>query len=386
MSAGHVRRRGEGTWELKFDAGRDPATRKRKTRYASFKGTKRQAEQELARLVTAAASGSDVEPSRLTVSAFLDRWERDWMVGNVSPKTAERYSEILKKHVRARIGSTLLQKVRPATLADLYGTLQREGKAPGQGLAARTVGHVHRVIHRALGHAAQWGLVAQNVADLVDPPRVMDEEIEIIGANALRAVLAGITGRSIELVATLALATGMRRGELMALRWGDVDLDRAIVRVERSLEVTRQGLRFKSPKTKHGRRPVTLPSSAVAALRAHRKVVQERRLALGTGKIPAEELVLGNWDGTPRHPDRVTKEWARAMDALGMPGITFHALRHTHVSHLIAAGLDILTISRRIGHGSAAITLRVYGHLFTNPADRAASIMDETFAAAGRTE
>jgi integrase len=181
-------------------------------------------------------------------------------------------------------------------------------------------------------------------------------------------------------MATTLLATGMRRGELLALRWRDVDLDRGRLRIEQSLEQTKAGLRFKSPKTKHGRRSISIPPSLVADLRAHRKAQQEQRMALGLGKPPADALVFATFDGKTRSPNALTKEWSVALNAAGFPNVTLHSLRHTHASHLIASGMDVLTISRRLGHGSPTITLGVYGHLFPNTDDRAAQIMEAALA------
>jgi integrase len=373
---GHVRRRGERSWELKFDAVGDGQAGKRKTRYASFRGTKREAEIELARLITAAANGEQVDPSKLTLSEFLDRWERDWCASNVSPKTAERYGELLRLHVRPTLGAMKLQKLRPVHLSGLYGSLRRDVK-----LSARTIGHVHRALHRALGHATGWDVVTQNVAARVSPPRVGHQEINILTAAQVKAILATARDRAIYPIATLALATGMRRGELLALRWRDIDLDQAKITVARSLEQTKAGLRFKEPKTAHGRRTISLPATAVTELRAHWRVQQTQRLALGAGKSPPDALLFADLNGEPRLPNAITKEWERTARAAGMAFATLHSLRHTHASHLIANGLDILTISRRLGHGSPTITLSVYGHLFPQTDDRAAQIMEAAFTA-----
>ena len=132
---------------------------------------------------------------------------------------------------------------------------------------------------------------------------------------------------------------------------------------------------FRQPKTKYGRRTVTLAPSTVAVLREHRKAQQELRLALGLGKAPEGALVFATWDGSTRSPNALTKEWSVAMQKIGLKA-TLHSLRHTHASTLIASGLDVLTISRRLGHGSPAITLGIYGHLF-KPDDRAAAIMEK---------
>jgi len=357
---------------LKFDIGADPVTGQRRIRYASFKRTKRAAEIELARLIAEHASGAGVDPTKATVADFIHRWDRDWASVNVSPKTMERYRGLINKQIIPHIGSNPVQKLRPVHLSELYAKLLRDG------LAARTVGHVHRVLHRALGHAAQWGVVQQNVASLVSPPRVPSAEIEILREDEIKGVMDRLRERSIYMIAALALATGMRRGELLALRWQDVDMDAGKVRVERSLEQTKAGLRFKSPKTRHGRRTISIPPATVIELREHWKVQQERRLALGMGKASADDLVLPTWEGNVRSPNALTKEWTVAMAEAGLD-CTLHSLRHSHASALISAGIDVLTISRRLGHASPTITLGTYGHLFSNTDDRAALVMEEMF-------
>jgi integrase len=383
--SGHIQRRGKRSWRIKFDLGRDPTSGKRQTHYHTFRGTKKQAEAEAVRLMATANTGQYVEPNKITVREFVERWLRDWATPNVSNKTYTRYEQLLRKHVCGRLGERPIQKVTAAHLQGLYAALQRDGKGEKGGLEPRSCLHVHRVVHRVLGHAAQWGVVHQNVAALVDAPTVKAKEIEILTAQQVQAVLATLRGRSLYPIVAVALGTGMRRGELLALRWQDVDLDGAKLRVERSLEQTKRGgLVFKAPKTRHGRRTVTLPLSTVAELRVHWARQQEQRLALGLGKAPEDSLVFATWDGSTRSPNALTKEWATAMKAAGIKA-TLHSLRHTHASTLIASGLDVLTISRRLGHGSPAITLTVYGHLFITD-DRAASIMEQAFAGASNSE
>jgi integrase len=377
----HIRRRGERTFELKFDLGADPQTGRRLTRYHAFKGTKREAQAELTRLMAGAADGNYVDPVKTSLGEFLDRWERDWAAVNVSPKTKERYCELLRNHVRPHLGAVPLQKLRPVNLSELYAKLSREGRSDA-GLSPRTVGHVHRALHKALVIAVEWGLIQQNPGDIAKPPPVAAAEIEILSEAEAMTVLHKLRGRSLYPIIALALASGMRRGELLALMWKDIDLDAARLRVEHSLEQTKAGLRVKAPKTRHGRRTISLPAWVVTDLREHWRAQQELRLKLGLGKAPADALVFPNLDGEPRSPNAVTKEWTVAATKLGFSHITLHALRHTHASQLIASGLDVLTISRRLGHGSPTITLGVYGHLFTNTDDRAAQIMEAAFARA----
>ena len=168
-------------------------------------------------------------------------------------------------------------------------------------------------------------------------------------------------------IVSLALATGARRGELLGLQWGDVDLEAGTLRIERSVEETKAGMRLKLPKTKRGRRNVALPPEAVAMLRAHKVQQLELRFVLGLGKPDAPTLVFSTSDGGLLRPRNVTKAWWRVV-----PHRKFHSLRHTHASMLISKGVDILTISRRLGHSKAAITLDVYGHLMQG-ADKAAA-------------
>jgi integrase len=382
---GHVRRRGERSWEIKFDLGADSLTGKRRIRYVAFKGTKREAEIELARLVSQNAAGEGVDPSKSTVAEFVDRWERDWASANVGPKTLERYRQLLGLYVKPHIGSVRIQKLRAVRLNELYTDLLRSGGRDGSALSARSVGHVHRVLHRALGHAATWGVVSQNVASLVAPPPVPDKEIKILTEEQMRAILRHLDGRTLRPIVSFLLGTGARRGEALAVRWGDMNFQTNVVKIERSLEQTKGSLRIKSPKTKKGRRNVAISPWLAAELRSHRARQDERRLALGMGRAPDDAPVFARWDGEFRSPSRLSQDFAAAMEALKID-CTLHGLRHTHVSQLIAAGLDVLTISRRIGHASPAITLNVYGHLFANTDSRAADVMEATFAKVRSTE
>jgi integrase len=238
------------------------------------------------------------------------------------------------------------------------------------------VGHAHRVLHRALQRAVENETLPRNVASVIRPPKVEAQEVEILSADEMGVILARLEGHALYPAVALALATGMRRGELLALRWEDVDLEGATVRVERALEETAAGLRFKAPKTKHGRRIISLPPSAVDALRAHRLRQLELRVALGQGKLEPDALVFSTIEGAPLSPDNLSRDWRRVMAALDLPAVTFHALRHSHASALIASGLDVLTVSRRLGHGSPVVTLNAYAHLFTKTDAKAADAVE----------
>jgi integrase len=368
---GHIRERSPGHYAIILDINKDGM---RKRKWHSFKGTKREAQAECAKLITEMKNNTYVEHDKKSLGEFLDTWERDWMATHVSPKTCERYSELLR-HVRQHLGHKRLQSIGVGDLNTLYTKLHET-------LAPRTVRHVHRLLHRVFGHASKRGDIKRNVVALADSPQVPATEAAVLQAAEIPVMFTALRGRAFYPLAVAALGTGMRRGELLALRWQDVDLDRAVINVERSLEQTRAGLRIKSPKSARSKRSISLAPAVVTELRAHWKTQQEQRLALGLGKAPGDALVFANYDGAPLKPDQLSGQFARAMEAAGLPHVTLHTLRHTHASQLIAAGIDILTISRRLGHHSPTITLNVYGHLLTT-ADRAADIVQSVFTSAG---
>ena len=361
MSRGNITRRGKRSWRLKFDGGTDAAGN-RQTRYVTVKGKLQDAQRELTKLLVAVDAGTLVEPSRTTVAEYI----RGWLDGphGLAAKTAERYRELAERQIIPHLGAVLLQKLRPKQVQTWHATLLQSDAATGRVLSARTVGHAHRVLHRVLAHAMAAEEVSRNVASAVRPPKVTAKEIEILTADQVTIVLERMQGHPLYSIAALALATGMRRGELLALQLRDVDLDGASLQVERSLEETAAGLQFKPPKTQHGRRTISLPAHAVAVLRTHWRQQLECRAALGLGKPEPETLIFSKPDGSPLSPDNLSRDWGRACRSLSLPEVSFHALRHTHASALIASKLDVVQIARRLGHGSPVITLRTYAHLF----------------------
>jgi integrase len=385
MSAGHIRQRGKTSWELKFEAGRDPATGKRKIQYASFRGTKRQARIKLAELIAAVGAGTYVEPSKLTVAEHVrsrvDQWEAS---GAISARTAQRYRQLLEGQIAPHIGTRLVQKVSTLDVERWHATLRTAGRSRGEGgISPRTVAHAHRVLSHALEDAARHGLLARNVAKLQPPPKVPASEMAILDHDGIGTILSMLPGHEMYAQAIVALFTGMRLGEILAARWRCVDLDRNRIFVREALEETKaHGIRIKAPKSRAGRRDIGLPEIVVEALREHRRRQLEVRMALGLGKMPDDGLVFPSLDGGPQAPSDASRAWGLVADALGMPAITFHGLRHTHASQLIDAGVDIVTISKRLGHASPDVTLRVYAHLFRRDDDKAAAAINVALAGA----
>jgi integrase len=232
------------------------------------------------------------------------------------------------------------------------------------------------VLRAALNHAAAIEIVERNVASVIRPPALQRADVEILSANEMADTLAKLDGHPFYIIAAFALGTGARRGEIAGLRWSDIDLDNATVKIDRSLEQTKVGLRVKLPKTAAGRRMISLPVFVVEALRDHRREQLELRLRLGAGSLPADAPVFGDVEGNWLSPHLITNRWIRAVRNRKLPKVTFHALRHTHASALISAGLDVVSVGNRLGHASPALTLNIYAHLFTNRDDEAAAAID----------
>lgn len=382
---GGYRNRGGDAWELKFPA-TDPTSGQRKFRYVTFKGTETAARGKLRELVKQAEDGAFAAPARLAFASVLDAWDKTL---TVSPKTAERYRELVRLHIRPHLGEMKLQALRPSRIEAFYNDLcagrgpdGTDGRRP---LAPLTIRHIHRVLLKVLSVAERDGLIPSNPARKAERPRVERAEIAILNEDQVRDVLVKLRGRNVMqslpmfLLAALGVSTGMRRGEMLGLRWRDVDLERAELQVNQSVEQTKEGLRLKAPKTKRGRRTISLPAFIVTELRAHKVVQNAQRLALGLGKDGVDALVLRRPDGSPLAPDNVSSEWRKTVDALKLPKVSLHALRHTHASQLIASGMDVLTISRRLGHSAPSITLDVYSHLFKPTDGGAASVIEKAF-------
>jgi integrase len=360
---GNITRRGKTSWRLKFDL--DAIDGKRRIHTVTVRGTRKDAEAELARLLNDTHRGTFADPSKMTVAAYL----QSWIDGrkDLTPGSAEHYRDIIERQTIPVIGKIELQKLKPVHVRDWMA---------GLGVSARTAAGVYRVVYAALKNAVELELVTRNVADVIKPPKVEADEVEILDADAIAYLLDGLKERSLYAITFMALATGMRRGELLALRWIDLDLVTATVKVERSLEQTKAGLRFKGPKSKHGKRIISLPPSTIDMLQAHRKTQLEQRMRLGLGKPGDDALVFCEDSGAPCAPKYFSVRWRRATASL--VDVTFHALRHSHASALIAAGVDVVTVSRRLGHSSPAITLRVYAHLFTKTDTTAAAAIEAT--------
>jgi integrase len=381
---GHIRERSPGSWELRYSLGSDPATGKRRIATATVKGSRRAAEKELRRLLHTIDTGEHVDPSRLTVRDWLTTWLAA-VREEVAPKSFERYAEIVRNFLAPSLGNLPLVKLAPSHIQDAYNIWAAGGRRDGKkgGLAPRTRRHIHRILYSALARAVEQQLLARNPAEVFKKrlPKVDHREMTTLSPEQSARLLAEIKHTRIYWPVLLALATGMRRGEVFALRWRNVDLDRGSLRVMESLEQTKTGIRFKAPKTDRTR-TITLPAFAIAELRRLKREQAEELFMLGV-RQSGETLVCARADGLPLQPQSLTHQFTRLIGRIKeLPRVRFHDLRHSHATQLLLTGVHPKVAQERLGHASITTTLDLYSHVTETMQSDAAQRLDAAFAAA----
>jgi len=313
--------------------------------------------------------GGYVETSKLTFGEYLTEWlaatRRD-----LRPSSYPFYEITVEKYLVPRLGGVPLQKLRPQQLTVLYTELLESGRTQREGgLSASTVRRVHSLARKALADAVGDGLLEHNPAANAKPPKakVAEEQARkkrrFWSADEVRVFLQELEGHRLQAALHLAATTGMRRGEVLGLRWQDLDFEGSRLVVEQTLVAPRYQLTFSEPKTKQGRRSIDLDAETLAVLRAHRKRQAEEQLSFGPGYAESE-LVFRSEDGTPVIPHLFTLVFKKAVREAGLPAIRLHDLRHTHVALLARAGIPAKVIQERVGHHSAGFTLDNYGGTF----------------------
>jgi len=380
MSRGHIRRQGAGSWEIKYDVGVDASTGVRQTRYVTFRGTKREAEAELTRRLQQIDDGSHVEASKETLADFADHW-----LTNVAPikaksaKTMERYRELVDGHIVPHLGAIRLQKLQGSQIDALYSHLRTDGRKDGKGgLAEQTIIHIHRRLSALLGAAMKSGKLRSNPMDraLGKPAsRATDRrEIRVLDEDEISAVLSALSETPYLMPTLVALGTGLRRGEVLGLMWKDIDLDTGTLTVARTLRETKAGLSLETPKTKHSRRIIKLPSTLTVALQGHQRRQAEGYLK--SGLRPENNLVFPNELGALKSPDDYSWKYGQAMKKAGLTGVNFHALRHTHITNLLRSKMSIKAIATRAGHRDPTVTLQTYAHVMPGDDEDLAAVAD----------
>ena len=308
--------------------------------------------------------------TELLTGEYLSQWLRHCR-GRLRPKTHEGYQGLIRLYASPALGEVPLSRLHPLHLQECYATLLERGLAGG------TVRNLHLVLAQALSQAVAWGLIERSPACGAQPPRARRPEPVVVDPALAARILHAVAGTPMELPAVLALGTGMRRGEILALRWADLDEGYTTAQVRRSLQVSGEGLAFVEPKTRRSRRAVALP--AFLGPHLHR---QKKDQALRRGERSAWvdlDLVCDRGDGSPRHPDTLSSGWYSFLKRSGLPHVRFHDLRHGHATLLLLARVHPKVVSERLGHASVGITLDLYSHVLPSMQSEAAAAIDDLF-------
>jgi integrase len=312
----------------------------------------------------------------ITLADYLTRWLTHVRT-RVRPATYHGYESLVRCHITPTLGDVPIRDLHPLHLQDLYAnrltpTLTRRP------LSAGTVLNLHLTLSQALQQAVRWQILPTNPAAGAQPPRPRRPEMLVATGESLHRILRHLPGHPIELPATIALATGMRRGEVLGLRWGDLTPDYTSAHITQALQVTRDGLAYQTPKTHRSRRPVALPATLSDLLHRERAKQEARRHAL-TDSWQGTDLIVDRGDGGPLNPDTLTSMWRRFVRQHDLPTIRFHDLRHSHATLMLLEGIHPKIVSERLGHASIGITLDTYTHLLPSMQTEAAEAIDRIF-------
>jgi integrase len=359
---GHLRERSPGHWAIVIDV-REPQTGKRKRRWHSFAGTKRQAQLECAKLIAEIKNGTALDPSKVTLREYLERWLAH-MATQVSPRSAENYREVVEHWIVPALGNVKLTKLQPEQIAHAYSDALTKGGKDGQALSPRSVVMMHRTLSQSLKHAVIWRLRGDNPASFCKPPRVERKEMKVLDLDSTASLIEFARGSRLYIPILFFALCGLRRAEVAALRWNRLDLDAHRLSISTSIEQTAQGTREKPPKTGKAR-SIALPALIVEELRWHRISQAEQLLAGGT------------W------PPRVlTYAFARLIRASGLTRVRLHDLRHGHATHLLVANTHPKVVQERLGHANIQLTLDTYSHVLPSMQEDAATTIDAAMRAA----
>ena len=309
---GHITKRSKNSYSIAVSLGKDTTTKKYKYQWVSVKGTKKDAEKRLSELLHQLDNGTFIKPGKTTLAEYLEKWLKDYVWPNLAPRTAEGYQYIVRNHLIPSLGQTLLTQLKPEHLQHLYSEKLASGRSDGKGgLSKRSVQYIHVTLHKALKSAVKLGMIGRNPADAVEPPKPQHHEMQTMNEFDIHIFLELAKSTPYYAIFYLALFTGMRRAEFLALQWCDIDLLRCQVSVTRTIHQLHNGdIIFSQTKTDKSRRLIALSPSTAIILREHREQQEKIRQMLGL-TLTDDDLIFCQTDGKPLLPDSITHAWMK---------------------------------------------------------------------------
>lgn len=382
---GSIFQRKDGRWVGSLNLGWEDGKRKRRHFYAATAGAVRD---ELLKARSDQSRGLPVASERQTVAKFLEGWLEHTLKNRAKPRSVESFTAIVNRHIVPVLGRIRLDKLTPQQVQALlekkrepYKTKNKAGKViEKHGLAPQSIAGIRTVLRSALGQALKWGMVARNVATLIDPPRIPRPQTHAIDVDGARKLLETARGERFEAILVLALTLGLRRGEILGLRWSDVDFEKRALRVNQAVQRIGGKLQVTELKTERSRRVVAIPESVVRALKTRRAQQAQERLLAGS-EWKDSDLAFTNPNGWPLEPITLHRDYKRMLTAAGLPSkVRFHDLRHTAASLLLAQGVHLRVIMELLGHSSISLTANTYAHVMPAAMRDVADKMETIFA------
>lgn len=379
---GFIEKRGN-SWRLSVYLGKDPATGKERRVRKTVRGSEKDAQKALRDLLHSIDEGTFVEPAKMTVEQYLEQWLETHKT-NVEPTTYDWYVLVCRKHIAPHLGRVQLQKLTPLAIQQFYASKLQEGRLDGKGktLSPNTVRHIHRVLHKALNAAVKLQLIPRNPCDAVEPPKPVKKEARYWTPEEAARFLEAIQEDRLYALFYVALGTGLRRGELLGLRWQDVDLNEGRLTVRQEIVRKSKGTLVKAPKTEKSRATISLSRGVVEVLKKHKARQAQERLLMGD-QYHDSGLVFTTFEGKPLDPSYISGDYfGKLIEKAKVRKINFHALRHTHATILASQGVPLKVVSERLRHSSVAITGDIYSHVFAQMDREAADSFDAAMQAA----
>lgn len=353
---GRVFQRGK-SWYYVHDLPPDPATgRRRQTTKGGFE-LKTEAESAMVESINKVNRGLYVEEDKITLKEYLEMY-LDHIKPNYKPTAYDTDRTIIEARIMPDLGRIKLQKLTPLSITQFYTKLHKT-------YSSEYVKNIHAVLRRALRQAYIWDLLPTNIMDKVKTPKVERKEMEFWTMEECLQFLSVAEGHCHYIVYSLAIHTGMRRGEVLGLRWRDIDFERKTLTVVQTVNHTREGVIIQTPKTKQSSRKIAIGDTLIAALQERRKVVNEQRMK-NRKTYKNHDLVCCYEDGSPIKPKRITESFELLTKRAALPKIRFHDLRHSHASMLLHMGVNVKAAAERLGHSNVQIFLDRYAHLMDN--------------------
>ena len=367
---GTITRRKDGRWEARYYVPTLNGT-KRKVLYGK---TQAEVRDKLTKARSECIDGIMCDDENMTVGEYLDVWLKGTVYGSVRRSTYDRDTNLVNNHIEPVLGGVKLKRLNSAHVQSFYrNRLDKD-------LSASTVHKMHDILRRGLAQAVKWHLLPRNVADVVKPPRPVPKEMVALSTDETRRLLEAAGGDRLEALYILAVHTGIRQGEMLALRWQDVDMESAVMSVRRTLTRSGGKVVFGEPKTKKSRRSIRLTPQAVEALRSHLERQLEDMEILGD-HYQDQGLVFTTNTGGPINPSNLRqRSFAQLLKRAGLPHMRFHDLRHTCATLLLSRGVHPKFVQELLGHATIAITLDTYSHVMPSMGDATAKAMEDALA------